>query len=368
MTRKTKFLLRTAAMSILVGSVIPAMMRADGPRVKKQDPAIYFWYHFRSAVTANQFQKIESLTRFPFEMVSPDGPPVQLGKGAFREKIQGLLDHPAPDGRPMHELIQQKEDLTPEERATLANGEVTVGVFRFKTIKEKCYWVGSVSAPKPAAKPAASTVPPLSQEAETLVLRPDNSGYLSGAESASISRREEGAYREYVTDEQRRSRPESAPRNGPNYPVATLDADNLALAPPALQDPVKPQSPQETADPRTESVFRLYWVEFRQAALSNDFKTLRRLTRFPFELKGPLEDDKVKKYPAREFDLIWPRLLEADPKSWGPIRDSMRELIERREEPSVEEIAAEPSGEIQIGIFVFRKSKNRWRFTRAIIL
>lgn len=300
MTRKTKFLLRTAAMSILVGSVIPAMMRADGPRVKKQDPAIYFWYHFRSAVTANQFQKIESLTRFPFEMVSPDGPPVQLGKGAFREKIQGLLDHPAPDGRPMHELIQQKEDLTPEERATLANGEVTVGVFRFKTIKEKCYWVGSVAPP--------------SQEA------------------------------------------------------ATLDADNVALAPPALQDPVKPQSPQETADPRTESVFRLYWVDFRQAALSNDFKTLRRLTRFPFELKGPLEDDKVKKYPAREFDLIWPRLLEADPKSWGPIRDSMRELIERREEPSVEEIAAEPSGEIQIGIFVFRKSKNRWRFTRAIIL
>jgi hypothetical protein len=45
----------------------------------------------------------------------------------------------------------------------------------------------------------------------------------------------------------------------------------------------------------------------------------------------------------------------------------MRELIERREEPSVEEIATEPSGEIQIGIFVFRKSKNRWRFTRAIL-
>jgi hypothetical protein len=325
MTRRTKLLLRTAAMSILIGSVIPAMMRADGPRVKKQDPAIYFWYHFRSAVTANQFQKIESLTRFPFEMVPPDGTPVQLGKGAFREKIQGLLDHPVPDGRTMRELIQQKEDLTPEERATLANGEVTVGVFRFRTIKEKSYWVGSVSPAGRHSKTSVSAPPTAAKPA---------------ASSAKL----------------------------PSQADETLDVDNLALAPSTLQDPEKPQSPQETADPRTESVFRFYWVEFRRAALSNDFKTLRQLTRFPFELKGPLEDDKVKKYPAREFDLIWPRLLEADPKSWGPIRDSMRELIERREEPSVEEIAAEPSGEIQIGIFVFRKSKNRWRFTRAIIL
>lgn len=325
MTRKTKFLLRTAAMSILVGSVIPTMMRADGPRVKKQDPAIYFWYHFRSAVTANQFQKIESLTRFPFEMSTPDGPPVQLGKGAFREKIQGLLDHPVPDGRTMRELIQQKEDLTPEERATLSTNDLTVGVFRFRTIKEKCYWVGSVPPAGRQSKPSAS--------APTTAAKP----------AASSPKR-------------------------PTQTSETPADENLVLAASALQRPDPTPSPQETADPQTVSVFRFYWVEFRRAALSNDFKTLRSLTRFPFELKGPLEDDKVKKYPAREFDLIWPRLLEADPKSWGPIRDSMRELIERREEPSVEEIAAEPSGEIQIGIFVFRKSKNRWRFTRAIIL
>ncbi|MBK8576390.1 MAG: hypothetical protein IPN90_12175 [Elusimicrobia bacterium] len=80
-----------------------------------------------------------------------------------------------------------------------------------------------------------------------------------------------------------------------------------------------------------------------------------------------MEEDKKKKYVAKEFDLLWPRLLESDPHSWGPLRDSMKELIERREEPSVEEITTEPTGEVQVGIFIFRKTKSRWFFTQAIL-
>lgn len=310
------------ALVLLAGMAIAFPMWAQGPRVKKQDPAIYFWYHFRTAVKSNQFQKFEPITLFPFEQTSLDGTSVRLSKKAFREKISGYLDQSFGAGLTMRRLIEEKEDLSDDERAALLIGDLTIGVFRFKTIKDKCYWVGST-----AESPR-----------ETAVATPVHTHF---------------------------SRPEaSLDKPAPPTPEKNDDVKTeRAVLPTANHDAPRP----EIADPRTESVFRFFWVDFRRAALSNDFETLRRLTRFPFELKGPLEDDKIKKYPAREFDLVWPRLMEADPRSWGPIRDSMRELMERREEPSVEEIATEPSGEIQVGIFVFRKSKNRWRFTRAIL-
>lgn len=324
MTRTNSIRLRLMTLPLLSGLTLLSPLLGEGPRVKKQDPAVYFWYYFRTAVMANQFQKIELLTRFPFERTTAEGATTRLAKGAFREKVIGLLDLSDGAGRTMRALIEQKEDLTPAERAALSGGELTIGLFRFKTIKEKCYWVGSIETESPQAKTS-----------------------LPGTPLAA--------------------KPTMDTATPPVKPTGKPIDENPALASSALQTAETPQSPQEIVDPRTDSVFRFYWIEFRRAALSSDFEKLRSLSRFPFELKGPLEDDKVKKYPAREFDLIWPRLLEADPKSWGPIRDSMRELIERREEPSVEEIATEPSGEIQIGIFVFRKSKNRWRFTRAIL-
>lgn len=324
MTRLKSIRCWRLTLSLLSGLALLCPLQAEGPRVKKQDPAVYFWYHFRTAVMANQFQKIELLTWFPFEQTTAEGATTRLAKGMFKEKIPSLLDRSDGTGRTMRAVIERKEDLTPEERAALISGELTMGVFRFKTIKEKCYWVGSIETKSQQAKTSLPATP-LEEKPAAASAKP--------------------------------------PVKTPGKPIE----DNPALAPSSLQQAEKPQSTQENIDPRTESVFRFYWVEFRRAALSNDFEKLRSLTRFPFEMKGPLEDDKVKKYPAREFDLIWPRLLEADPKLWGPIRDSMRELIERREEPNVEEIATEPSGEIQIGLFVFRKSKSRWRFIRAIL-
>jgi hypothetical protein len=149
--------------------------------------------------------------------------------------------------------------------------------------------------------------------------------------------------------------------------LARSEPKSAAVVPASSRMKLVKEPKPKTEEPRKYPAFRFYWIDFRRAALDNEVDTIKTLTRFAFETKGPLEGDKTKKYVAREFDLLWPRLLEADPHAWGPLRDSMKEMIARREEPSVEEMATEQTGQIQVGVFIFRKIRDRWLFTRAIL-
>lgn len=293
--------------ALMVGGLALSSVLAGEPKVKKQDPTVFFWYHFRSAVMNGGLPKLHALTLFPFETINENGDSVKNSKSQFSKLFHPLLDTPGKDGKPMREIIRGKEDLTEEERGTLAGGELQVANFRFRMVKNKCFFVGANLA-------AATPLPEKSPPPDPVVV-----------------------------------------------PTAVAVAESLSGARAKEPDP----DVSDTAAPN--SVFRFFWVEFRQAALGNDLSRIKSLTRFPFETKGPLEDDKKRKFLEKEFDVLWPRLLETDPHSWGPLRDSMKELIYRREEPSVEEIATEPTGHVHVGAFVFRKIKSRWFFTRAIV-
>ncbi len=308
-----------------------AIALAGEPKVKGQDPAIFFWYHFRTAVMSNNLPKLQGLTQFPFETTAADGTAVKNSKAKFTLLYRTLFDTPGKEGKTMRDLITAKEDLSDAEREALKNGEIQIASFRFRTIKKKCFFVGAdlssgKSNPPKSATPAPVAVVPVALPVEEPPIAP-----------------------EPVTDEL--------------APPVTVDEKTIVNeGPPPKKSPVA-----TPVEPRQDNVFRFYWVDFRRAVLDNDVAAVKSMTRFPFETKGPLEDDPKKKFVAKEFDLLWPRLLETDPHSWGPLRDSMKELIARREEPSVEEISTEPTGQVQVGVFVFRKIKNRWWLTRAII-
>lgn len=296
---------KLAVLFLSVGMIGSGFAIAGDPKVKKQDPTVYFWYHFRTAVVNNNFPDFQKLTLFPFETTTPDGTIVKNSKSAFPTLFRTLLDTPGQEGKTMRDIITKKEDLTAEERAGLIGGEIQVASFRFRMAKNKCFFVGA--------------------------------GPMSTLD-----------------------RPNKSPP--PGGPIVTTPLEK-EIPHPLVQEPVS----EPKVDPLRGSVFRLFWVDFRQAVLDNDVSTVKSLTRFPFETKGPLEEDKRRKFLAKEFDVLWPRLLETDPHSWGPLRDSMKELIGRREEPVVEEIATEPTGKIKVGSFEFQKIKNRWYFTRAIV-
>lgn len=362
------FLLGTFLISFLSGIAL-----SGEPKVKKQDPVIFFWYHFRSAVISNNLPKLQELTLFPFETTTSDGTVVKNPKGTFANLFRPLLDTSGNDGKTMREHIEEKEDLTEDERAALKEGEIRVASFRFRMVKNNCFFVGA-GLPSPRASPGKNTPPHKPVMAIPVTVMKPNSvpppPVVEVQPTAAIPPPLD------VVE------PEAVP------PPAVVEADpvidsavegalvNLAASPPKTEPFVREASkqparlappPEPAVDPRRDTVFRFFWVEFRQAVLDNDVSKIKSLTRFPFETKGPLEDDRTKKVISREFDLLWPRLLETDPHSWGPLRDSMKELIARRDEPRVEEISTEPKGEVQIGVFVFRKIKNRWLFTRAII-
>lgn len=295
------------------------------PRVKKEDPTIRFWYQFRSAILENNIEKLTAITNFPFEITSPEGESTRHATNTFPSLYHPLLNTRI-DGKTMGAVMKEKEDLTADERSALKENEIEIGTFRFRTIKGKCYFVGATLGKK--------THPNLHNSPK------------SAAE------------------------PTEKPQPSPNKKVHD-DSTIPAAQTRAQEDSPQRVSPLKTDLPSTTSahsgVFRLFWVKFRQAAMDHNIGEIRSLTQFPFETKGPLEDDRKKKYNSHEFDLLWPRLLEADPHSWGPLRDSMKALIARRNEPTVEEITTEPTGQVQIGIFIFRKTKDRWYFTRATL-
>lgn len=319
------------------------------PKVRRPDLFLKAWRPFRAAVLSENADAIKPLTRFPVRWETEAGEEKKTAKD-IAAWFPTLLK--APSGvkprQSIKQYVAEKEDLSGPDLDALRTGEVRLGPLVFRRFGEKWMFtaarVDGSAPPVPAATPA-----PREKE-------------LDLSEIERTASPEPAAPVVEIIDE---PIPSGIPSEGlePGTvppPKAAPSAPKIPVQKPAAT--VKPPPP-----PASNEGFRGFWRTFRDAVLSNDLVMVQSMTKFSFETRGAEESSALKKHSARDFILLYPRLLQADPKT-GPLRDSMRELIWRKQDLTVNESGtADSLGEIHIGVFVFKRVKNRWAFVRATV-
>jgi len=111
--------------------------------------------------------------------------------------------------------------------------------------------------------------------------------------------------------------------------------------------------------------FQDFWLEFRRAVLVGDKEHVAALTRFPFHIRGPLDTDSVVAYDRQAFLGIVDRLLEQDP-GLRPEPERMRDLIDRTDSVTSRHLG-DGGRTARIGVFVFERGPDGWRFSRAYV-
>ena len=115
------------------------------------------------------------------------------------------------------------------------------------------------------------------------------------------------------------------------------------------------------ASAQTDS-FERFWAAFRQAILAGDKNKIVAVTRFPFETRGPSDDDPVRKHERAAFRTLVDALLAGE--SGSASGGTTRQLIERT--TTLTERNVEPGAkEARVGRFYFENVAGRWWFTRA---
>jgi hypothetical protein len=130
------------------------------------------------------------------------------------------------------------------------------------------------------------------------------------------------------------------------------------------------QAAQTGAPPTHESTltaaqgesFERFWAAFRQAILAGDREKVASVTRFPFETRGPSDDDPVRKHNRAAFPALLDSLLAQ--QSGSVSGGTTRQLIERTTTPSQRNVAP-GAKEARVGRFSFENVDGRWWFTRA---
>lgn len=286
-----------------------------GPRLRQADPFLRFWAQFRKSVAAEDLPKFVQLVGFPF--VTPQG---AVSKRDMEEVFPQMIEEGG-----LKALVAQKPLPNDADWKKIKKGTFELGSFYFS--KDSGSWLlirwgeemteeeepePVVVAPVAKAPPPKPTPPPVAAP---------------------------------------------SPVVKPTPPVVTKTPAPVVPAP-------APTPPAEDAEPADE--FLTFWTEFRTAALYRDLDNLKALTKFPFFVKGSLEENAAHRCSAREFDAYYAQLMEANP-GISPVRETMRELISRLETPPESVLDRSVPGEVRLGIFVFQKSRNGWRFVRAYL-
>jgi len=325
---------------------------AGAPKVRRPDLFLKVWRPFRAAVLSGNAEAIKPLTRFPVRWETEAGEEKKTAKdiaGWFPTLLK------APSGvkprQSIKQYVAEKEDLAGPDLDALRTGEVRLGPLVFRRFGEK--WLFAAARVDGSA-PAAPEASPAPREKE-----------LDPSEIERAAPTEPAAPVVEIIDE-------PIPSGIPSEEPPPAPAPVVKPAPPTPKAPAPkpaaaPKPPPPAAAPAPNEGFRGFWRIFRDAVLSNDLAAVQSMTKFSFETRGAEESSALKKHSARDFILLYPRLLQADPKT-GPLRDSMRELIWRKQELTVNESGtADSLGEIHIGVFVFKRVKNRWAFVRATV-
>jgi hypothetical protein len=119
---------------------------------------------------------------------------------------------------------------------------------------------------------------------------------------------------------------------------------------------------------RSSTPAQPFWAEFRQAVLADDMDKIARVTRFPFEVRGPDDSNPIEQYDQAGFQDVYRRLMAQPvylPLSGVIIAKSMRELIAEQKTLAADDQTTADT--FHFHQFEFELSKGRWQFVRAYL-
>ncbi len=108
-----------------------------------------------------------------------------------------------------------------------------------------------------------------------------------------------------------------------------------------------------------------YWKAFRQSVLRGDHVAVTQATRFPFEVRGTLDESDRRLIDQKDFASLLPALLKADPGLF-PQPSTMRSLLKAssRLKPSACNVQGD---QLRVGVWVFERTPEGWRFVRGYL-
>ena len=108
--------------------------------------------------------------------------------------------------------------------------------------------------------------------------------------------------------------------------------------------------------------FAAFWQGFRTALLASDWGALERMSRFPVEVKGELDDEPVRKVERAGFTRLLQKLLHQ--KAQTNLRITVRESVEQMSKP---EMPAPSENWARVDEFEFERSAGQWRFVSTYL-
>jgi hypothetical protein len=109
-----------------------------------------------------------------------------------------------------------------------------------------------------------------------------------------------------------------------------------------------------------------YWAAFRTAVDQGDILTIANLSRFPFEVKGILDESDEREVLPEEFISLFPSLLEIDP-GMAAAPTTMRHFVD--ENPYLSASFCNIHGnQFRVGAWVFELTSMGWRFSQAFLM
>ena len=120
----------------------------------------------------------------------------------------------------------------------------------------------------------------------------------------------------------------------------------------------------ESPNTCTESAQR-YWKTFRVAALKSNTHLVADLSRFPFKLRGTLDDSEARELSREDFIKFFPILLKTDP-GLTPTPTTMKAFVKTNTKLS-QSFCNASGNQIRVGTWVFELGPDGWRFVQAFV-
>src|SRR5699024_5707681 len=110
-----------------------------------------------------------------------------------------------------------------------------------------------------------------------------------------------------------------------------------------------------------EQNFTAFWTDFRAALLASDWAAAERMTRFPVEVHGDLDDDPVRKVERAKLPQLLQKLLT---QNSGRDEKTVRDQLQQTRTP---EMPAPGANQVRVNDFHFERSGGQWRFVATYL-